>query len=155
MYDDGLARFSVFLEPLNGATVTDTRTQLGPTVAVSRRVTTPQGEMMVTVVGEIPVGTAERIKSPGDHTIAEFTDPVIEYKTVAAAGQYCATCNGTHLSPSSQDGSWTIDSTKNTITQKRIDIKDHCWTSKNILVKIKSQMAEHGLIRLPRTMSEL
>lgn len=61
MYDDGLARFSVFLEPLNGATVTDTRTQLGPTVAVSRRLTTPQGEMMVTVVGEIPVGTAERI----------------------------------------------------------------------------------------------
>jgi sigma-E factor negative regulatory protein RseB len=61
MYDDGLARFSVFLEPLNGATVTDTRTQLGPTVAVSRRLTTPQGGMMVTVVGEIPVGTAERI----------------------------------------------------------------------------------------------
>jgi sigma-E factor negative regulatory protein RseB len=61
MYDDGLARFSVFLEPLNGATVTDTRTQLGPTVAVSRRLTTPQGEMMVTVVGEIPIGTAERI----------------------------------------------------------------------------------------------
>ena len=61
MYDDGLARFSVFLEPLNGATVTDTRTQLGPTVAVSRRLTTPQGEVMVTVVGEIPIGTAERI----------------------------------------------------------------------------------------------
>jgi sigma-E factor negative regulatory protein RseB len=61
LYDDGLARFSVFLEPLNGATVTDTRTQLGPTVAVSRRLTTAQGEMMVTVVGEIPVGTAERI----------------------------------------------------------------------------------------------
>ncbi|WP_065257640.1 MucB/RseB C-terminal domain-containing protein [Pseudomonas bananamidigenes] len=61
LYDDGLARFSVFLEPLNGAVVTDTRTQLGPTVAVSRRLTTPQGEMMVTVVGEIPIGTAERI----------------------------------------------------------------------------------------------
>lgn len=61
MYDDGLARFSVFLEPLNGATVTDTRTQLGPTVAVSRRLTTPEGEIMVTVVGEIPIGTAERI----------------------------------------------------------------------------------------------
>lgn len=61
MYDDGLARFSVFLEPLNGASVTDTRTQLGPTAAVSRRLTTPQGEMMVTVVGEIPIGTAERI----------------------------------------------------------------------------------------------
>ena len=61
LYDDGLARFSVFLEPLNGASVTDTRTQLGPTVAVSRRLTTPDGEMMVTVVGEIPIGTAERI----------------------------------------------------------------------------------------------
>ncbi|WP_183146297.1 MucB/RseB C-terminal domain-containing protein, partial [Pseudomonas syringae] len=35
--------------------------QLGPTVAVSRRLTTPQGDMMVTVVGEVPMGTAERI----------------------------------------------------------------------------------------------
>lgn len=61
MYDDGLARFSVFLEPLNGAAITDTRTQLGPTVAVSRLLTTPAGEIMVTVVGEIPIGTAERI----------------------------------------------------------------------------------------------
>lgn len=61
MYDDGLARFSVFIEPLNGATVADIRTQLGPTVAVSRRVTTAAGDAMVTVVGEIPIGTAERI----------------------------------------------------------------------------------------------
>ena len=61
MYDDGLARFSVFLETLNGATVTETRTQLGPTVAVSRRLNTLEGEVMVTVVGEIPIGTAERI----------------------------------------------------------------------------------------------
>lgn len=61
MYDDGLARFSVFLEPLNGSVGTDTRTQLGPTSAVSRRLTTPKGDVMVTVVGEIPIGTAERI----------------------------------------------------------------------------------------------
>ncbi|EIK98178.1 sigma E regulatory protein MucB/RseB [Pseudomonas sp. M47T1] len=61
MYDDGLARFSVFLEPLNGTVGTDTRTQLGPTSAVSRRLTTPKGDVMVTVVGEIPIGTAERI----------------------------------------------------------------------------------------------
>ncbi|MPQ70334.1 MULTISPECIES: MucB/RseB C-terminal domain-containing protein [unclassified Pseudomonas] len=61
MYDDGLSRFSVFLEPLNGATVTDARAQLGPTVAVSRHLTTPSGDIMVTVVGEIPIGTAERI----------------------------------------------------------------------------------------------
>jgi sigma-E factor negative regulatory protein RseB len=61
MYGDGLASFSVFIEPLNGANVTDIRTQLGPTVAVSRRVTTASGDAMVTVVGEIPIGTAERI----------------------------------------------------------------------------------------------
>ncbi|UZJ61560.1 MucB/RseB C-terminal domain-containing protein [Pseudomonas sp. KU26590] len=61
MYDDGLARFSVFVEPVSGAAMTDIRTQLGPTVAVSRRVTTPKGDAMVTVVGEIPIGTAERI----------------------------------------------------------------------------------------------
>ncbi|ARB26830.1 MucB/RseB C-terminal domain-containing protein [Pseudomonas tolaasii] len=61
MYDDGLARFSVFLESTDGASVTETRTQLGPTVAVSRRLNTVEGEVMVTVVGEIPIGTAERI----------------------------------------------------------------------------------------------
>lgn len=61
MYDDGLATFSIFFESLNGAVVSDSRAQLGPTVAVSRRLSTPQGEVMVTVVGEIPLGTAERI----------------------------------------------------------------------------------------------
>ena len=61
MYDDGLARFSVFVEALDGGSAADIRTQLGPTVAVSRRLTTPKGEVMVTVVGEIPIGTAERI----------------------------------------------------------------------------------------------
>jgi len=61
MYGDGLARFSVFLEPLKGSVVEDARSQLGPTVAVSRRMSTDAGDMMVTVVGEIPLGTAERI----------------------------------------------------------------------------------------------
>lgn len=61
MYGDGLARFSVFLEPLQGSVVDDARSQLGPTVAVSRRMSTDSGEVMVTVVGEIPLGTAERI----------------------------------------------------------------------------------------------
>jgi sigma-E factor negative regulatory protein RseB len=61
VYDDGLARFSVFIEPLRGATVGDMRTQLGPTVAVSRRLKTNDGDVMVTVVGEIPLGTAERV----------------------------------------------------------------------------------------------
>lgn len=61
MYDDGLARFSVFVEPSGEGGAVDTRTQLGPTVAVSRRLTTPKGDMAVTVVGEIPIGTAERV----------------------------------------------------------------------------------------------
>ncbi|MHC6224306.1 MucB/RseB C-terminal domain-containing protein [Pseudomonas sp. X10] len=61
MYDDGLARFSVFLEPIKDDSGTDTRAQLGPTVAVSRHLTTPKGKVMVTVVGEIPLGTAERV----------------------------------------------------------------------------------------------
>lgn len=61
MYGDGLARFSVFLEPLKGSVVEDARSQLGPTVAVSRRMSTDSGDVMVTVVGEIPMGTAERI----------------------------------------------------------------------------------------------
>ncbi|MCY1403966.1 Sigma factor AlgU regulatory protein MucB [compost metagenome] len=59
-YADGLARFSVFLEPLHGARVDEIRTQLGPTAVVSKRVP-GDGGTMVTVVGEIPSGTAERI----------------------------------------------------------------------------------------------
>ncbi|WP_085675190.1 MULTISPECIES: MucB/RseB C-terminal domain-containing protein [unclassified Pseudomonas] len=61
MYDDGLARFSVFLEPVKDDAGADVRTQLGPTSAVSRRLNTPKGKVQVTVVGEIPLGTAERV----------------------------------------------------------------------------------------------
>lgn len=60
-YGDGLARFSVFLEQLGGAVVEDARSQMGPTVAVSKRISTTTGDVMVTVVGEIPLGTAERV----------------------------------------------------------------------------------------------
>jgi len=60
-YADGLARFSIFIESLKGAQVEDARHQLGPTVVVSRRVSSPEGDHMITVVGEIPFGTAERV----------------------------------------------------------------------------------------------
>ncbi|MCY1404875.1 Sigma factor AlgU regulatory protein MucB [compost metagenome] len=60
-FDDGLARFSVFLEPLRGSRVDEIRTQLGPTSVVSKHLATDDGGMMVTVVGEIPSGTAERV----------------------------------------------------------------------------------------------
>ncbi|MDA7088763.1 MucB/RseB C-terminal domain-containing protein [Pseudomonas sp. SA3-5] len=61
VYFDGLARFSVFVEPLHGVMAEDARSQLGPTAAVSRRLATADGDVMVTVVGEIPLGTAERV----------------------------------------------------------------------------------------------
>lgn len=61
MYEDGLARFSLFLEPVTDEVATESRVQLGPTVAVSRRMSTSQGDIVATVVGEIPMGTAERI----------------------------------------------------------------------------------------------
>ncbi len=61
LYGDGLARFTIFLEPLNGVGAEDARSQLGPTAVVSRRISTSGGDMMVTVVGEIPMGTAERV----------------------------------------------------------------------------------------------
>lgn len=61
LFDDGLARFSVFIEPLGGAKAQEARSQLGPTAALSRHIASSTGEAMVTVVGEIPMGTAERI----------------------------------------------------------------------------------------------
>lgn len=61
LFDDGLAKFSVFVEPATSPQATDGRTQLGPTAAVSRRLSGEAGDLMVTVVGEIPMGTAERI----------------------------------------------------------------------------------------------
>lgn len=39
----------------------DARSHMGPTVAVSKRLTTADGDVMVTVVGEVPLGTAERV----------------------------------------------------------------------------------------------
>lgn len=60
-YGDGLARFSVFLESSVAGLASDEHSQTGPTVAVSKRIVTEQGDIMATVVGEIPLGTAERV----------------------------------------------------------------------------------------------
>jgi sigma-E factor negative regulatory protein RseB len=61
-YSDGLARFTLFIEPLTELQLAeDLRAQLGPTVAVSRRLALPQGNFLATVVGEVPAATAERI----------------------------------------------------------------------------------------------
>jgi len=61
-YTDGLTRFSLFVEELDETRrAEDVRAQLGPTVAVSRRLDMPEGNYLATLVGEIPAATAERI----------------------------------------------------------------------------------------------
>ncbi|PKM31427.1 MAG: RNA polymerase subunit sigma [Gammaproteobacteria bacterium HGW-Gammaproteobacteria-11] len=62
VFTDGLARFTLFIESLGDqALADDLRAQLGPTVAVSRKLATPEGDFLVTVVGEIPPLAAERV----------------------------------------------------------------------------------------------
>ncbi|MCO5790375.1 RNA polymerase subunit sigma [Pseudomonas sp. G11-2] len=62
IYSDGLARFTLFIEPLGKDSLAeDLRAQLGPTVAVSRRLVAADDLYLATVVGEIPPITAERI----------------------------------------------------------------------------------------------
>ena len=61
VYSDGLAHFSIFFERIDSPVAEGGRRLLGPTSVVSRKVTVDQQQVMVTVVGEIPLGTAERI----------------------------------------------------------------------------------------------
>lgn len=61
-FTDGLARFTLFIEPLGEDSLAeDLRAQLGPTVAVSRKLSMSDGAFLATVVGEIPTLAAERI----------------------------------------------------------------------------------------------
>lgn len=62
IYSDGLASFTLFVEPLGRDSLAeDLRARLGPTVAVSRRLMTDSDLYLATVVGEIPPRAAERI----------------------------------------------------------------------------------------------
>lgn len=62
IYSDGLASFTLFVEPIGqGSLAEDLRAQLGPTVAVSRRLLAGDEHYLATVVGEIPPRAAERI----------------------------------------------------------------------------------------------
>lgn len=62
IFTDGLARFTVFIEPVVGdQSAADLLAQLGPTIAVSRKLDTPEGDFIATVVGEIPPVTARRV----------------------------------------------------------------------------------------------
>ncbi len=63
MYSDGLAAFSVFIEDMPDAGASNVVSRSGATVAVSQIVTGGPNDArhLVTVVGEIPTATAERI----------------------------------------------------------------------------------------------
>ena len=72
MYSDGLAVFSVFIESLSTAGAANLISRSGATVAVTETVAggPDQSNHLVTVVGEIPTATAQRIARsvhyPGD-----------------------------------------------------------------------------------------
>ncbi|WP_111657111.1 MucB/RseB C-terminal domain-containing protein [Isoalcanivorax indicus] len=61
-YGDGLASFTLFVEPVTAeSTVEEGMSRMGPTVAVSRRLEQGDSAWLVTLVGEIPQATAERV----------------------------------------------------------------------------------------------
>jgi sigma-E factor negative regulatory protein RseB len=61
LYSDGLSTFSVFVDSEVQAGVADSRNQYGPTSVVSKRINPSDKDVLITVVGEIPMGAAERI----------------------------------------------------------------------------------------------
>lgn len=60
-YTDGMAAFSVFIEKIGDQKYDEVSAQKGATVAVTRIVNYPDGDHLVTVVGEVPMKTAKRI----------------------------------------------------------------------------------------------
>jgi sigma-E factor negative regulatory protein RseB len=61
MYSDGLSAFSVFVEKARDELMHDTSTQQGSTSAVTHVMTINGEQIVVTVVGEIPIMTAKQI----------------------------------------------------------------------------------------------
>ena len=62
MFSDGLAAFSVFIEDMPPAGAADMVSRNGATVAVTHLTEGPSAEAhLITLVGELPTGTAERI----------------------------------------------------------------------------------------------
>lgn len=62
-YSDGLAAFTLFVEPLTTGDEMEGSRQHGATVAVSYRAPLPNENFRVTVVGEIPLETAMQVAS--------------------------------------------------------------------------------------------
>ncbi|MBL7251215.1 MucB/RseB C-terminal domain-containing protein [Alloalcanivorax sp. C16-2] len=60
-YSDGLATFTVFVEPVASADIEEGVSRIGPTVAISRVAAADERTYLLTLVGEIPQPTAERV----------------------------------------------------------------------------------------------
>jgi sigma-E factor negative regulatory protein RseB len=63
LYTDGLAVFSVFVDPRGGSDFPEMRAQRGATIAQIAKQTAADREYAVSVVGEIPPTTADRVAS--------------------------------------------------------------------------------------------
>ena len=62
MYSDGVASFSVYVESMPSAGAGNLVSQIGATAVVTHLASGPQDEKhLVTVVGEVPMATAQRI----------------------------------------------------------------------------------------------
>lgn len=60
-YTDGLASFSVFLQPISGPELLEGRAQRGATSAYMGQISLRDKSYRVTVVGEVPAAVAERV----------------------------------------------------------------------------------------------
>jgi sigma-E factor negative regulatory protein RseB len=70
MYNDGLAAFSVFIEDMPATGGGEQVSRRGGTVAVAQPLEVPEDHTrLVTVVGEIPTGTAKRIAASVKRTV--------------------------------------------------------------------------------------
>ena len=63
VYSDGLAAFSVFIEAMPETGAGSVVSRSGATVVLTHLASGGDGDHLVTVVGEVPVGTARRIAS--------------------------------------------------------------------------------------------
>ncbi len=67
MFSDGLAAFTLFIEPSRQSALQEGVHAMGATVAVVRQVETAKQDYFVTLIGEVPVTSAQRIASSIQH----------------------------------------------------------------------------------------
>lgn len=75
-FSDGLAAFTIFAEPVEDpGTVEEGISRIGPSVAINRYLESGGGSHLLTLVGEIPLSTAERVVSGLQGLSGEVAEP--------------------------------------------------------------------------------